>query len=379
MEKQIEEEKLKERTLLLMRYFWIDDIYRIGKELKLEYFNKFSNYWEINHYQGALEIAKAINDDDLLRLVSKNRPKYGLNLGGFHGKYYTATETGELKLEGSWNVIRKNVRKALEKWSDKAYGILQAIINRRGRATYFELIDEIEKVLGYEYIPSYILPRLGSLGLIYKTGSRRYPDWTMPSEIIPAVQEELSKFTRPLKPSPERFSPSKRTISLERKIGEIVEEIIDMRRKINLVFKKKFGTNLFRENEMAVISIRKTCSNEDEFNNRIASLALLIEVNEEKLKGLIKFKPKTGSINLLEAFLKDNFPDYNKKIIKNLRMIMMLRSKKFPIHKDDPKLLDALKYFGFTLHNLDWQDLWEKLLLSYLDSSKLLLTCLEKI
>jgi len=190
MEKQVEEEKLRERTSLLMRYFWLDKIYKIGKDLGLPYFDKFSNYWEINHYQGALEIAKAINDDDLLKLVTKNRPKYGLSLGGFHGKYYTATETGELKLEGSWDLIRQNVRKALAKWGDKAYGVLQAIINKNGRATYFELIDEIERVLGYEYIPSYILPRLGPLGLVFKTGSNKYPDWTMPSEIIPVVQEK---------------------------------------------------------------------------------------------------------------------------------------------------------------------------------------------
>jgi hypothetical protein len=29
-------------------------------------------------------------------------------------------------------------------------------------------------------------------------------------------------------------------------------------------------------------------------------------------------------------------------------MIMTLRSKKYPIHGDDPALLDALNYFGFT-------------------------------
>jgi hypothetical protein len=50
MNRQIEEEKLKERTLLLIRYFWLDNIYKIGKELGLPYFDNFQNYWEINHY-----------------------------------------------------------------------------------------------------------------------------------------------------------------------------------------------------------------------------------------------------------------------------------------------------------------------------------------
>ena len=66
-------------------------------------------------------------------------------------------------------------------------------------------------------------------------------------------------------------------------------------------------------------------------------------------------------------------------IIKNLRMIMILRSKKFPIHKDDPRLLEALSYFGFTSLPLDWQDLWEKVLMRYLDSLKGLLTILMSI
>lgn len=380
MNRQIEEEKLRERTSLLMRYFWLDKIYKIGKELDLPYFDNFQNYWEINHYQGALEIAKAINDDKLLELVAKHRPKYGLSLGGFHGKYYTATETGELKLEGSWDIIRQNVRKALAKWGDKAYGVLQAIINKNGRSTYFELIDEIERVLGYEFIPSYILPRLGPLGLVFKTGSRRYPDWTMPSETIPIVQEEIGKFKRPSKPFRVKASLSQKLLSVERKLEGVIEEIINTRRNINLLFKRKFGTRLFKENEMAINTIRKPCSNEEEFTNRIASLALLIdEIETDKIKGLIKSKPEAGSINLLETFLSENSPNFDETIIKNLRMIMILRSKKFPIHKDDPRLLEALSYFDFTSLTLDWQDLWEKVLLRYLDSLRGLSTILMSI
>lgn len=302
-------------------------------------------------------------------------------LGGFHGKYYTASETGEIKLEDSWGLIRKNVQKALDKWSDKCYGILQALINKNGKATYFDLIDEIEKVLGYEFAPSYLLPRLGPLNLVFKTGSNKYPDWTMPSEIMPVVQEELRNFKRPTRPRLVRITPSERLLRLEREIEILVDKIVQVRRNLDLLFERKFGTRLFKQNEMAVNDIRKPCSNEEEFNNRIMSLALLIsEIETEKVLSLIKSnKIEPGSINLIETLLHEIAPDFDISIIKNLRMIMTLRSKKYPIHKDDPILLDALGYFGFTSIPLDWQDLWETVLQRYLNSLESLVSTIVSI
>ena len=105
-----------------MRFFWLEDLFKIGKELDLGYFKKFTNYWEINQYQVAIEITRNIDDDKLVELTKRFLPKYELILGGFHRKHYTASEIGELKLEGSWDTIRKNVQKAFHKWGDKAYG-----------------------------------------------------------------------------------------------------------------------------------------------------------------------------------------------------------------------------------------------------------------
>jgi hypothetical protein len=186
-----EEMKLNEKALLLVRFYLRDEIYKIGKEMRLPYFDQFENYWDMEHYQGALEISRAIADENLLKLTEESPPRYGRNLGGFQGKYYTAAEKGEVKLASSWEDVRKHVQKVLGKWGEKGYGVLQAIINKGGRASYFEIIDEIEKVLGYEYVPSYLLPRFSPLKLVFKTGSSRYPDWTMPTEIVPVVREEL--------------------------------------------------------------------------------------------------------------------------------------------------------------------------------------------
>jgi hypothetical protein len=194
-----EEIKLSEKALLLARFYRRDDIYKIGKEMRLPYFDQFENYWDMEHYQGALEISKAIADETLLKLAKENPPKYGLSLGGFQGRYYTAAEKGEVQLASSWEDVRKNVQKVLDKWGEKGYGVLQAIINKGGRASYFDIIDEIEKVLGYEYVPSYLLPRFSPLKLVFKTGSNRYPDWTMPTEIVPVVREELTAYKESLR------------------------------------------------------------------------------------------------------------------------------------------------------------------------------------
>jgi hypothetical protein len=376
-----DEEKLKERISLLTRFFWLDDLFKIGRELHLPFFDKISNYWEMNQYQAAAEIAKSITDDVLQKLTGKYVPRYGLILGGFHGRYYTATVTGELKFEDSTDLIRTNVQRALKSWGDKAYGLLQALINRNGRAGYFDLINEMERVLGYEFVPSYLLPRLAPLNLVFRTGSNKYPDWSMPSEIIPVVQEELGKFKRPSQPALGKVSVADKLLRLERESGVITDKIVQARRNLNLLSEHRFGTKLFRENELATADIRKPCSNEEDFNNRIMTLAILIgEIESEGISALIKKgKPDPGSINVLEYFLQEYVPNFDKTAIKNLRMIVSLRSKKYPVHVDDPEFISAMNYFGITSFPPDWQELWEKTLQRYLESLELLVRSISQL
>ncbi|MGA2460451.1 MAG: hypothetical protein ABSF82_03415 [Candidatus Bathyarchaeia archaeon] len=374
------DDRLRERIALITRYFWLDDLFKIGNELNLDYFRKYSSPWETNQYQAATEIARNIDDDKLIGLCKKYVPKYGLSLGGFHGKYYTASTTGELRLQDSWELIRKNVRKALSKWSDQSYGTLQALINKNGKAAYFDLLDEIEKVLGYEFTPSYLLPRLRPLNLVFKTGSNKYPEWTMPSEIIPVVEEEIHGFKRPSQPSHGKRSFSESLLKQLREFDSLGNGIVDARRNLNVVFERRFGTALLKQNEMATNDLRKPCSNEEEFNNRILTLALLIDgIEADRISKLVKSGTQGGSVNLLEKFLEEHVEQYDKTAIKNLRMTVTLRSKRYPVHKDDPQYLNALSYFGFTELPPDWQDLWETLLNRYLETLQSLISSIIRI
>ncbi|RLJ01142.1 MAG: hypothetical protein DRP06_00135 [Candidatus Aenigmatarchaeota archaeon] len=371
-------EKIKERALLMERFCWYDKIYGIGRELDLPSFKPMEGllskaipiYW--NYSKEALEISEVINDGDLLKFVKKYPPEYELGLGGFHGKYYTATEKAEVAIKGSWDEIKKNSKKAFDRWGEKVYGILQAIINKNGESAYFDIIDEIENVLGYSYIPSYILPRLRTLKLVFKTGSNKYPSWTIPPEIIPLLQEELKiylesdKKTKYVKEKvSEKDGINEVVLHSSHNLDKITEGIVQKRREVNIVFEYNFGINLFKSNELAISDIRKLCDDEDAFNNRIQSLTNLIdEIN-------IKDESTKGSINILEKFLEANLSKHNKSIILNFRNIMALRSNKYPIHSDKPKFMVALNFFGL-IYPPDWEDLWEIVLKKYYESLNLL-------
>lgn len=135
---------------------------------------------------------------------------------------------------------------------------------------------------------------------------------------------------------------------------------------------------MFKESEQAIIDMGLQCENEDDFNNRIQALSTLIdriETNEiKKHMGCMK----KGSVNIIEEILKKEVPNYDRMIVIILRNIIKLRSKKFPIHSDDPEFIEALGYFDFT-YPPDWKRLWEKVLSEYYKSLELLFGCLSVI
>lgn len=153
------------------------------------------------------------------------------------------------------------------------------------------------------------------------------------------VQEELSRYKR---------------------FTNIFPSIIQTRRCINLVFKQKFKTALFKDDEVAMHDIQKPCVNEDDFNNRIQALSTLIDKTE--IKKLRKFvnSDLNGSINILERFLNIYASHYDRTIIINFRNIMTLGSKKHPVHPDGPKFIKALEYFDFGYPPEDWGETVEK-------------------
>jgi hypothetical protein len=109
------------------------------------------------------------------------------------------------------------------------------------------------------------------------------------------------------------------------------------------------------------------------FPDIIQALSILIDKMEiGELKKCTNSSLR-GSVNILEGFLNKEFPDYDRNLISNFRNIITLRSKRHPIHSDDPRLINALEYFGFNYPPDDWEKLWKTVLNKYLESLKLLL------
>jgi 20S proteasome alpha/beta subunit len=155
------------------------------------------------------------------------------------------------------------------------------------------------------------------------------------------------------------------------KIQSIVEEIVEGRRWINDLFRTKFQTSLFKQEEYAISQIQKTCRNENDFTNRIAALALLIDRMESlDIDDKLGEKDK-ASINRLQVFAEKKIPKLNPDCIKNLREIYTLRSQKMPIHEDDPRLMQILLKWEYKIPP-NWGILWEKALTKYRDSLEMI-------
>ena len=196
---------------------------------------------------------------------------------------------------------------------------------------------------------SRIDPNVGGeicLALIDKNGFRQVSDEEL-GEILESITEPA--------------------FETEKEIQEIVHEIVEKRRWINTAFSQKFGFELFEQNEFAISEIQKGCRNETDFTSRISALALLIDgIRSSNLDKQLSTHP-TGSINVLETFLKEKYQDFNMNLIVNLRDIMTLRSKKMPIHEDNPKLVQVILKWEHKIPP-NWTSLWKQALTRYKES-----------
>ena len=145
---------------------------------------------------------------------------------------------------------------------------------------------------------------------------------------------------------------------------------VEYRNYLDVGFKDRFGIRLFKplpDDCVAVVDSIKPCQNARDFAFKIQALAGIIDrINESEIRSLVKEKKKqklTGSINILQQLLKENFPNYPRHIISNLRNLMTLRSKLYPAHATSSEVLVVLRNFGIDNYPLeDWETGWRKIL-----------------
>jgi len=224
MVEELQEEKLRERVMLLTRYMRDEDLVEIALELGLaEMVAKYRDRYELAKKRGSgfylpygereklIEaIAKKITDEKLAEIFNRLKPEDRLrDIKRFRGRYYTYHEGGEFLLHGSWDEVKRDVFEALEQTKERGYAFLKAIITLTKDMmkkhnieycylygpSYSEVLRVMRAILGRFVSPS---PRdfavLKACQIYYKSGSRKYPGHSIPLEIIPAVEEALEEW-----------------------------------------------------------------------------------------------------------------------------------------------------------------------------------------
>ena len=150
----------------------------------------------------------------------------------------------------------------------------------------------------------------------------------------------------------------------ERKL--IVSEIIEKIDSINLLMKKNYKIKLFEIQEQKIWNnLFEPCHDKKDFVLHITALSSLIDwINKNELKNLLKTHPQSGSVNYLEVFLQEKYPNYDLNIIKRVRRIFKIR-KMFPVHRDTNESIKAIEELGESYSTVNYKRLWDKILLDF--------------
>ena len=178
------DDKTLEKKLLIKRVYPVTDIFQIGKENAIGYFDQFVNSWEPDTDEAAMEMAQAVSDKQLQEIFKKHQPR---NYTVFRGTNYTF-EDGILTVKGSAEKVRTGIVETEKKYGQAATAILKLMAQAGGNFGGKELKDSAKlKVDVYA-----VLEKLEQLKVVvasYK--SEEYSEWRMLEETMPTIREEL--------------------------------------------------------------------------------------------------------------------------------------------------------------------------------------------
>jgi hypothetical protein len=189
------DDKTLERKLLIARVYPETDIYTIGKEQAISYFDQYVNGWEPDAEEAAMEIAQALNDKQLTETFKKHPPR---SYVVFRGTNYTYEES-TLTLKGSTEKIRAGIKETEKKFGQTATSILKAMVEAGGKFTRKEA-QENPKLKGDPYA---ILDKLEQLKVVVCSyAGEGYREYKMLDETLPLIREELGMPNIERKPVP---------------------------------------------------------------------------------------------------------------------------------------------------------------------------------
>jgi len=259
------EDKTVERKILLKRAFSRRELFEIGKNLGIAYFDRFASEWDIDEDQAAVEIASRVSDTQLKEAFERQSPRQWVV---FRGKYYTFEE-GRLLFEGSWKTIESNMHQIRREHGKNGLAVLKKLVETDKDCGLKEILPDLKP--GAHPLP--ILNELEQLKIIvvsYK--GDQYQEWKVLEETAPLIRSELGMTPRELPSSISVLT----TVPLEERGEEKgeVDYVVLERQEI-----EKMGAAL------------------DEYLNNLL---------KNRLDSTVKFG-KTFSITTLSSYLQDLF------------------------------------------------------------------------
>jgi len=178
------DDKIVERKLLIKRVFPPAEIFKIGKELGIHYFDQFVSCWDADADEASLEIGQAVSDAQLQEIFKKHKTR---DWAVFRGKHYTF-EGEALSLKGSLEKIQAGIAETEKKYGKDGIYVLKAMVQASGSFG----LKELKEALKQKIDPYPILEKLEQLKVVvpsYK--GEEYYEWKMLEETLPFIRSEL--------------------------------------------------------------------------------------------------------------------------------------------------------------------------------------------
>ena len=178
------EDSMIERKLLLKRCFSRQQLFEIGTELSLPYFERVENAWHVDEDQAAFEIASNLSDAKLKEVFKTHKFRDWVE---FRGKNYTF-ENGALLLEGSWKAIESSIRQVIKKHGKNGSEVLKAFLELGKGCGLKDLAGRVKRDVNPEPIIEE-LEKLKILAVTYQGDG--YRELKIPDEMSPLIQTML--------------------------------------------------------------------------------------------------------------------------------------------------------------------------------------------
>jgi len=249
---RLESERVVERAALLRRAYPRTDLHRIGKELQIPYFERFSSAWKMtDENEASLILGAALDDDKLRKIFEEHKPR---QWAIFRGPYYVL-EAGELSTKGFSNAIERGISRAKARYGSDAVSVLRALLgcvanleDLKGTVKSAKLNDIMEE-----------LERSNVIVASYK--GDKYREWKILEETAPIVEVELGIRRRRAKARPrllqtemakpvpeEKVEPvgplqeeRQRVAEMDRELNEYLEDLLKRRLERTVDFGRQFG------------------------------------------------------------------------------------------------------------------------------------------